>query len=209
MTHSDHDKETACPPKRFPDHHSAFDQGGRRRSVNFLAIFDHMPAMTRTASSRPLPLSKGEGWGEGEQPGLMTKSDHIRVNPSNFLICSRGQSNLAFWFFQNERFGFYSNPSRQLGCSAENRMTRTALQNRRKAAVPSSGTAARILNLYFRFALISTREKNSLRGNSEVAWRCRFGHDTELERAARAVRAVADRHRNIGNTRLPIHRCHR
>src|SRR4051812_47992496 len=84
-------------------------------------------------------------------------------------------------------------------------MPKPNLQSRKKATVPSSGTAARILNSYFRFALISTREKTSLRGNVEVAWRCRSGHDFELEGAAVNLRAIADSHGNLSNTGLAGH----
>ena len=53
-------KETACPPKRFPDYslsseallakQDAFDGGDWRRRVKFLAIFDHPVRTTSTPS---------------------------------------------------------------------------------------------------------------------------------------------------------------
>jgi ABC-type lipoprotein export system ATPase subunit len=53
-------KQTACPPNRLPDHQSAFDGGGWRRRVKFLAIFDHLYALRFTRyvppfSYRPEP----------------------------------------------------------------------------------------------------------------------------------------------------------
>ena len=52
-------KETACPPKRFPDSRSAFDEGGWRRRVKFLANFAHSIAVGESALPSVVLLTRG------------------------------------------------------------------------------------------------------------------------------------------------------
>src|SRR6266481_4445266 len=65
-------KETACPPKRFPDRRSAFDEGGWRRKIRFLAIFDHQ----RSAGLCPVRVGPAAGHRIRPNP---TVSDQIRA----------------------------------------------------------------------------------------------------------------------------------